>query len=179
VVAPLRKLGTVVADVIAPIPYPVIFAFTEEAGRPGFPQYVRSLFARTLSDEVVQTIASEASGVISPQTMMQIRILGGAMSRIPADATAFAHRDKQAMISVFDTELHSGDSEHLARAEQLWQALSPYTEGVYVNFLMDEGEQRVHQAYPPATHARLAALKQRYDPTNLFRLNQNIVPGDL
>jgi FAD/FMN-containing dehydrogenase len=178
VVAPLRKLGTVVADVIAPIPYPVMFAFTEEAARPGFPQYVRSLFARTLSDEVVQTIASEASQVISPQTMMQIRILGGAMSRIPANATAFAHRDKQALISVFDTEFHLGSSEHLARAEQLWQALSPYTEGTYVNFLMEEGEQRVHQAYPSATYARLAELKRRYDPTNLFRLNQNIVPKD-
>ena len=60
--------------------------------------------------------------------------------------------------------------------EQLWQALSSYAEGVYVNFFMDEGEQRVHQAYPPATYARLAALKQRYDPTNLFHLNQNIWP---
>jgi FAD/FMN-containing dehydrogenase len=179
VVAPLRKLGTVVADVVAPIPYPVMFAFTEEAARPGFPQYVRSMFAQTLSDEVVQTIVAEASQIISPETMMQIRILGGAMSRIPADATAFAHRDKQALISVFDTELQLGNSEHLARAEQLWQSLSSYTEGAYVNFLMDEGAQRVHQAYPPATYARLAELKRRYDPTNLFHYNQNIVPGDL
>jgi FAD/FMN-containing dehydrogenase len=108
--------------------------------------------------------------------MMQIRILGGAMSRISADTTAFAHRDKQVMISVFDTELHLGNSEHLARAEQLWQAISRYADGVYVNFLMDEGEQRVHQAYSPATYARLTALKRRYDPTNLFHLNQNIKP---
>ena len=176
VVAPLRKLGTVVADVIAPIPYPVMFAFAEEAARSGFPQYVRSLFAQTLSDEAIQTIVSAACKVISPETMMQIRILGGAMNRVPADATAFAHRDKQVMISIFDTELHLGNSEHRSRAEQLWQALSPYTEGVYVNFLMEEGEQRVHQAYPPATYARLEALKKRYDPTNLFHLNQNIVP---
>jgi FAD/FMN-containing dehydrogenase len=178
VVAPLRKLGTVVSDIIAPIPYPVMFAFTEEAARPGSPQYVRSLFARTLSKEMVQSLVSQASRAISPETMVQIRILGGAMSGIPADATAFAHRDKQAMISVFDTELHLGNSEHLAHAERLWQVLSPYTEGVYVNFLMDEGEQRIHQAYPPATYARLAALKRRYDPTNLFHYNQNIVPGD-
>jgi FAD/FMN-containing dehydrogenase len=169
----------VVSDVVAPIPYPVMFAFTEEAARPGFPQYVRSLFARTLSDEVVQTLVSQASRAISPETMVQIRILGGAMSHIPVDATAFAHRDKQAMISVFDTELHLGNSEHLAHAERLWQVLSPYTEGVYVNFLMDEGEQRIREAYPPATYARLAALKQRYDPSNLFHYNQNIVPGGL
>jgi FAD/FMN-containing dehydrogenase len=80
------------------------------------------------------------------------------------------------MISVFDTEWQPGNSEHLVRAKQLWQALQPYDEGVYVNFLADEGEQRIHQAYPPATYARLEALKQRYDPTNLFHLNQNIVP---
>jgi FAD/FMN-containing dehydrogenase len=110
--------------------------------------------------------------------MVQIRTLGGAMSRIPSDATAFAHRDKQLMFSIFDTSWQPGNSEHLVRAEQLWQALLPYAEGVYVNFLMDEGEQRVHQAYPPATYARLAELKRRYDPTNLFRLNQNIVPKD-
>ena len=108
--------------------------------------------------------------------MVKIRILGGAMSRVPVDATAFAHRDKQALISVFSTEWQPGNREHLARAEQLWQAIAPYTEGVYSNFLMDEGEQRVHQAYPPATYARLVALKNRYDPTNLFHLNQNIIP---
>jgi FAD/FMN-containing dehydrogenase len=176
VIAPLRKLGTVVADVIAPIPYPVMFAFTEEASKPGFAQYVRSLFAQTLSDEAIQTLVKEGNRAISPQTMVQIRILGGAMSRVPVDATAFAHRDKQVMISVFDTEWQSGNGEHLAHAEQLWQALSPYTEGVYINFLMDEGEQRIHQAYSPATYTRLVALKNRYDPTNLFHLNQNIIP---
>ena len=176
VIAPLQKLGTVVADVIAPIPYPVMFAFTEEASKPGFAQYVRSLFAQTLSDEAIQTLVKEGNRAISPQTMVQIRILGGAMSRVPVDATAFAHRDKQVMISVFDTEWQSGNGEHLAHAEQLWQALSPYTEGVYINFLMDEGEQRIHQAYSPATYTRLVALKNRYDPTNLFHLNQNIIP---
>ena len=176
VIAPLRTLGTVVADVISPIPYPVMFAFTEEASMRGFPQYVRSLFARMLSDEIVQTIVTEASSVISPETMMQIRILGGAMSRVPTEATAFAHRDKQALISVFDTTFQPDSDEHLARAERLWQALQPYSEGVYVNFLADEGEQRIHEAYPAATYERLVALKNRYDPTNLFHLNQNIKP---
>ena len=177
VIAPLRQLGTVVADVISPIPYPVMFAFTDEAARPGFPQYARSLFAQTLSDDLVQTIVSASAGRISPETMLQIRILGGAVSRVPAEATAFAHRDKQVLLSVFDTTWQPGSSEHLARAEQLWKSLSSFAEGAYVNFLMDEGEQRISQAYPPATYARLAALKERYDPTNLFRLNQNIRPA--
>lgn len=159
VIAPLRQLGTVVADVISPIPYPVMFAFTEEAARPGFPQYVRSLFAHTLSDDAVQTLVAEANGVISQETMVQIRILGGAMSRVPTDATAFAHRDKQVMISVFDTEWQPGNGEHLARAEHLWQALSPYGQGVYVNFLADEGEKRVHHCDVCATGGFEAMLR--------------------
>jgi FAD/FMN-containing dehydrogenase len=174
VVAPLRQLGTVISDVISPIPYPVMFAFTEEAAKPGFPQYIRSLFARSLTEEAIGTLVTQADGVICPETMVQIRILGGAMSRVAADATAFAHRDKQVLLSVIDTGLQPGNNEHLLRAKQLWQALSHYAEGVYVNFLMDEGEQRVQQAYPPETYMRLAALKERYDPTNVFHLNQNI-----
>jgi FAD/FMN-containing dehydrogenase len=177
VVAPLRQLGTVLADVISPIPYPVMFAFTEEAARPGFPQYVRSLFAQTLSDELVQTIVSASCGKLSPEALLQIRILSGAVSRVPAGATAFAHRDKPIMISVFNTEWQPGNSEHLLHAEQMWQSLCPYADGVYVNFLADEGEQRVHEAYSPAIYTRLAALKARYDPTNVFHLNQNIRPA--
>jgi FAD/FMN-containing dehydrogenase len=177
VIAPLRHLGTVVADVIAPIPYPVMFTFTEEATRPDFPQYARSLFASSLSDDLVQSIVCASAGRISPETMVQIRILGGAVSRVPADATAFAHRDKQAMLSVFNTQFQPGNDEHLLQAEQVWQSLRPYADGVYVNFLADEGEQRIKEAYPPATYARLAALKERYDPTNLFHLNQNIRPA--
>ena len=99
VIAPLRQLGTIVADVISPIPYPVMFAFTEEASKHGFPQYARSLFASRLSDELVQTLVTQKSSVISLETMVQIRILGGAMRRVPIAATAFAHRDKQVSVS--------------------------------------------------------------------------------
>ena len=100
------------------------------------------------------------------------------MNRVPADATAFAHRDKQAMVSFMHHGLGSTDDERRwAHTEQAWQALRPYACGVYVNFLDVEGAERVHEAYPPATYTRLAALKKRYDPTNLFHLNQNIAPA--
>ena len=178
VVAPLRTLGTPIADVIAPIPYPVMFAFAQEATIRGLQQYVRSMFMKAMSDDVIHAIAEEAVPVISPATMVQIRILGGAMSRVPADATAFAHRDKQVMFSVFNTGPRSADNERReAMADQVWQALQPYGDGVYVNFLANEGEQRVHEAYSPATYERLAALKKLYDPANLFHFNQNIAPA--
>ncbi len=176
VVAPLRRLGTPIADVIGPMPYPAIFALTEEAAVRGFNQYVRSLFAQHITDAMIHTIAEQAGDVIANETIIQIRILGGAMSRVPADATAFAHRDKHAWVSVFNTERQPDNGKQEALAEQAWQALRPYADGVYVNFLANEGEQRVHEAYPPATYARLVALKNRYDPTNLFHLNQNIKP---
>ena len=181
VIAPLRQLATPLADIIGPMPYPAIFALTEEASVRGLQHHVRSLFTRTLSDDdVIRTIARESAATMSAGTLVQLRVLGGAMSRVAADATAFAHRDKQAMVMVTNFGPPSADAGELhARTEQLWQALRPYADGVYVNFLMDEGEQRVHEAYPPATYARLAALKRRYDPTNLFHLNQNIMPVDL
>jgi FAD/FMN-containing dehydrogenase len=177
VVAPLRQLATPISDVIAPMPYPAIFALTEHGVIRGLQHHVRSLFLQTLSDEVLHAL-SEAF-LASPETVIQLRVLGGAMSRVAADATAFAHRDKQAMVGVTNSGPASADPAGLrARTQQVWQALSPYAGGVYVNFLADEGVERVHEAYPPATYARLAALKRRYDPTNLFHLNQNIIPAD-
>ncbi|HZU00620.1 MAG TPA: BBE domain-containing protein [Ktedonobacteraceae bacterium] len=99
------------------------------------------------------------------------------MGRVAREATAFAHRDKQAVVVVTNFGPPSADPADLhARTQRVWQALSPYANGVYVNFLADEGEQRIHEAYPSATYKRLVALKNRYDPTNLFHLNQNIKP---
>jgi FAD/FMN-containing dehydrogenase len=178
VVAPLRTLGTPIADVISPMPYPAMFALNEEGTIRGLQHSVRSLFLRALSDDVIHTIVEEAAAIMSPMTVVQVRVLGGAMSRVPADATAFAHRDKQALVMATNFAPPSADAEPArVRTEQIWQALWPYASGVYVNFLGDEGERRVHEAYPPATYARLAALKKRYDPTNLFHLNQNITPA--
>ncbi len=178
VVAPLRSLGTPIADIISPMPYPAMFVMTEEASILGRQHTVRSLFMRTLSDDAIHTMVREAAAVVSPETLVQVRVLGGAMSRVPANATAFAHRDKQAMVLIASSVPVSADGElSRARAERVWQAMRPYADGVYVNFLADEGDRRIHEAYPPATYARLAALKKLYDPTNMFHLNQNIPPA--
>jgi Berberine and berberine like len=170
VVAPLRRL----ADVIAPMPYPAIFAFMEVGEIRGLQHHVRSLFLETLSSEALHTLVDASLAILSPETLILLRVLGGALSRVATDATAFAHRDKQALVLV--TNFGPPSTDPATRMQRVWQALSPYADGVYVNFLADEGEARVYDAYPPSTYMRLAALKKRYDPTNLFHLNQNIKP---
>jgi FAD/FMN-containing dehydrogenase len=178
VIAPLRRLGAPIADVIAPMPYPAIFALTAEAEIRGLQHAVRSLLLKTLDEGALRALATEAAAVMSSETLVQLRVLGGAMGRVATDATAFAHRDKPFMVTVtHDGADPGGAARRRARTEQIWQALQPYAAGVYANFLGDEGEMRIREAYPWATYARLAALKARYDPTNLFRLNQNITPA--
>jgi FAD/FMN-containing dehydrogenase len=105
-------------------------------------------------------------------------VLGGAMARVPADATAFAHRGRRIMVNV--AEFYTGPEDRALREVSVVgfaAALRQGNTGAYVNFLSDEGEARVREAYPGTTWDRLVAIKQRYDPTNLFRLNQNIPPA--
>ena len=100
------------------------------------------------------------------------------MARVPADATAFAHRERRIMVNV--AAFYDGPDEtavHEAWVTDFAAALRQGDAGAYVNFLGDEGEARVRAAYPGPTWDRLAAIKRRYDPTNLFRLNQNIPPA--
>ena len=110
--------------------------------------------------------------------MVQLRVLGGAMARVPADATAFAHRDA-AVMALIITPFDDPASEPAQRAwtEALHEALGANSVGVYANFLEDEGDDRIRSAYPADTYARLADVKRRYDPRNLFHLNQNIRPA--
>ncbi|NJR62295.1 MAG: FAD-binding oxidoreductase [Cyanobacteria bacterium CRU_2_1] len=175
VVAPLRQIATPIADLIAPMPYPNIFALTEIGEVTGLQHHGRSQFFETFSDEMLHTLVETTQSVMSPETMISLRVLGGAMSRVAPDATAFAHRDKQGMVLITHFAPLSVDASSLAaRTQQIFQALMPYANGVYVGFVADEGEQRVCDIYPPAIYDRLVALKNQYDPTNLFGLNQNI-----
>jgi hypothetical protein len=107
----------------------------------------------------------------------QLRVLGGAMARVPTDATAFAHRASRIMVNV--ASFYEGPGDQVVR--EAWvagfaAALRRGDAGAYVNFLGDEGEERIREAYPGTTWDRLRAIKARYDPTNVFRLNQNIPP---
>lgn len=177
VVAPLRQLATPIIDLIAPMPYPDIFALTAIGEVRGLQHHGRSQFFETLSDDTIQTLVKATQAVMSPETVVALRVLGGAMSRVAPEATAFAHRDKHGMVLITHFAPLSADAASLAdRTQHVFQVLSPYANGVYAGFLANEGEQRIREAYPPDTYARLVALKNQYDPNNLFRLNQNIKP---
>ncbi|HEX6506591.1 MAG TPA: FAD-binding oxidoreductase [Chloroflexota bacterium] len=179
VVDPLRKLGTPIADAMAPMPYPAIYMLTAEAGVPGHYAEVRSMFLDELGDDAIETMMEQTRAITSPFGLVQMRVLGGEMARVPRDATAFYHRDAAIMLSGISVWMDPSESpRHVAWTETFGRAMAPYANGVYVNFLSDEGEARIREAYGPETYERLAALKARYDPTNLFHLNQNVKPTD-
>jgi FAD/FMN-containing dehydrogenase len=177
VMAPLRTLGTPVADLLGPMPYPGIFTLGEAGEIRGLHHAVRTMFLNDFDDDLIETTVAHMERAGALVNMAQIRVLGGAMARVPAAETAFAHRDKPYLFTIIAVWPDPRQSaQHQAWAEAFWQAVRPRAAGAYVNFLQDDGEARIHEAYPSATYTRLAAIKRRYDPTNLFRLNQNIKP---
>ncbi|HVX31003.1 MAG TPA: FAD-binding oxidoreductase, partial [Nitrolancea sp.] len=173
VVEPLRKLAEPIAELLMPMPYAGLYQFTAE-GAKRHHGTVKSGFMDGLSDAAIDAIVTNAETGFDPFGMVQIRGLGGALARVPNQATAFAHRDKSIFLALINT---GAGAENRQWVETLWSELRPFASGVYVNFLGDEGEERVHEAYPPMTYARLAGVKLRYDPLNIFNLNQNIPPA--
>ena len=176
--APLRALATPIADTVAPIPYPRIYDCTaHQEVRHGWS--IRSMFADELSDATLDAALAAIARSTSPYSLVQFRSLGGAMRRVGCEETAFAHRDRRYFVAVIGVWLDPAEDAtvHQAWTRNLWQQVRHEGSGVYVNFLEENEEpQRIYDAYPAATYARLAAIKRRYDPRNLFRFNQNIRP---
>ena len=136
------------------------------------------MFTNTVDRPVAETILEFLGKSDASMRVAQLRVLGGAMARVPADATAFAHRDCRILINV--AAFYNGAADRPVR--EAWvaafaSALHQGDDGAYVAFVGDEGETRVRAAYPNSTFERLAAIKARYDPENFFRLNQNITPS--
>jgi hypothetical protein len=175
-IAPFRAVATPLAEMVAPMPYAGIYEFSREAERPSA-STARSVFLDVLDDASVDAILAAFS--TAPEgTMIQIRAFGGAMARVPADATAFAHRSAAAQVTIVNVFVDPANADAaVAWNRGLYSALEPRSAGVYVNFLEDEGEARIRAAYPARTYERLASVKRRYDHYNVFRRNQNIRPG--
>jgi hypothetical protein len=176
-IAPLRALGEVLVDQVGAMPYPAIYNLTAAAEQPHFAS-VRMMFSDDLSDGAIQGIIDSVAVAPSPMAMVQLRALGGAFAEVGPTETAFAHRERRLMVSVLGLWLDPTDDpdQHTAWTEAAWKRLRQEGDGCYSNFLGDEGEARIRDAYPPFTYNRLAALKRQYDPGNFFQLNQNIRP---
>jgi hypothetical protein len=178
VIASLRHLGTPIVDTVAAMPYPALFDLTVASGRPGFRHDGRSLFLKSPDSGGLAAFIDVAPSLVSAESLAGMLVMGGAAGRVPASATAFAHRD--AGIYAFvqaDWSDASQDSLHRARVARFWTAMRPYSAGEYANMMYAGDADRIGEAYPPATYSRLAALKRRYDPSNMFRDNQNILPA--
>ena len=175
-VAPFRALATPIVDMLRPMPYPEIYPAEDDSYHPT--AVARTMFVDAIDRSVAETIVDRLEASDASMRVAQLRVLGGAMARVPADATAFAHRASRIIVNV--AAFYEGPEDRTVR--EAWvsdfaAALRQGDGGAYVNFLGDEGEARVRDAYPGGTWDRLAAIKRRYDPNNLFRLNQNIPPA--
>lgn len=177
VIAPMRKFGSPLLDLCERKPFVMHQAMFDASLPHGRWYYFRACDVAELSDDVIDITAEHALRMKSPLNAFPIFQLGGAVARVPEDATAFNGRSAGHTFNVnATTETSEGFEEEREWSRALWSALSPYHTSVYANFLMDEGEDRILQAYGPEKYARLKALKGKYDPDNFFRLNQNIRP---
>jgi FAD/FMN-containing dehydrogenase len=180
VVKPLRSLGDPLMDMVRPTTYKENQAMLDPGVPHGWNYYWKSHYLGVLSDDAIRTIVDNAWQTHSPMSYTIMFHLGGAVRQLSDDATAFGGRSAEHAINIdaaWPTELEGG-SEDIEWARAMWSALAPYsTGGVYVNFLGDEGQERVKAAYGPKKYKQLVALKDKYDPTNFFRMNQNIRPS--
>jgi FAD/FMN-containing dehydrogenase len=174
--APFRALATPLADMVQPMPYAGLFQGGEEIEV--VEESARSLFLDTVDAAAAEAVIEHLGASTAPMAVAQLRVLGGAMARVPVEATAFAHRHRRVMAGVGCIYEKAADRPaNDAWADGFAATLRQGDPGVYVNFLSDEGPERVRQAYPGPTWDRLVEVKRRYDPHNLFRRNQNIPPG--
>jgi FAD/FMN-containing dehydrogenase len=174
--APFRALAEPLTDMVRPMSYPELYPPEEEGFHPVAAG--RTMFVEHIDVDVARTIVDRLPASTAMASVVQIRVLGGAMARVPSDATAFAHRSSRIMLNV--AALYQSPEEsavHEAWVTGLAAELRQGDAGAYVGFLADEGDERVRAAYPGDTWDRLRAVKSTYDPDNVFRLNHNIPPA--
>jgi FAD/FMN-containing dehydrogenase len=175
VIAPFRALAEPIADMVKPMRYPEIYQ-PDEGNHPV--ASTRTMFLDAIDPRAAQTMVEYLRASSARMAAAEIRVLGGAMARVPVEATAFAHRRSRIMVNVAAMYERSDEAAvHEPWVSDFAAALRQEDSGAYVNFLGAEGEGRVRAAYPGSTWDRLVEIKARYDPTNLFRLNHNIPPA--
>ena len=179
VLKPFRSFGRPLADAIQPMPFNIAQTMADVLWLPGRHNYWKSSFVKDLNDDAVKTMVDRFAKVPSRQTVVLLdHNGGGAISRVSRDATAYPHRDLAYNFLISTQWTDPADSEkNLRWTREFWEAMQPFVaKAMYVNYTSDEGDEVVRTSYTHA-HVRLVALKKKYDPTNLFRLNQNIKPN--
>ncbi len=178
----LRQFGTPLADLVGPTLYVDHQSGIDDTVRHGWHYYWKATNLTDLSDDVIDAVADHAYAASSPRSYAAIFRMGGAVARVPHDATAYASRDVGHNMSIDAVWLPDESGEH-ADAETAWargflEALEPHRAGVYVNFLdADDDASRVREAYGDDAYPRLAEVKAKYDPENVFHNNKNIQPS--
>jgi FAD/FMN-containing dehydrogenase len=175
---PLREFGRPLADLVAPMPYTTLQSSSDAAYPNGRQNYWKAHYVDEITDDVIATLVEHGPRMTSPLSSFYFQHLGGAISRPGIDAAAFGHRHAGFDFAILAAwEDPAEDGEHVGWARDLAAAMEPHATGVYVNKPGVEGADRVRAAYAPATYARLVALKDAYDPRNVFHLNQNVAPS--
>jgi FAD/FMN-containing dehydrogenase len=174
---PIRKFKPAAIDLVGPIPHPALQSLFDGLYPPGMQWYWKADFVRTLPDEAIAKHVKHAATLPTLQATMHLYPINGAASRVKRGATAWWHRDANWTEVIVGVDPDAAKKEEIsAWAKEYWSALHPYSAGgAYINFMMDEGEERIRATYGK-NYKRLAKIKKRYDPGNLFRVNQNIRP---
>ena len=176
--APLSGFATPIVNLMQPRQYTQFQSMLDGSWAPGFGNYWKAEYLTGIPDEALPILSEHLDEITSPLSDFKFASLGGAAGRVPADATAFSHRSSPFVLNINARwALPGDDGPHVAWTRKLWEAMQPYSAGgSYVNFMGEEGADRVRAAYGDTTYKRLVALKNSYDPDNAFRLNQNIAP---
>jgi FAD/FMN-containing dehydrogenase len=175
---PLREFGPPLADQVSPSPYMALQGISEHFNPRGYRNYLKTNYLRELSDDAIDILVERYASVPAPFSHIVVEHMGGAVSRMDRQATAYNYRDAQYNFLIVGMWADPAqDAGGISWVRGLWQALQPFSSGnIYVNYESDVGVDRVQAAYGAAKYDRLVALKNTYDPTNFFRLNANIKP---
>jgi FAD/FMN-containing dehydrogenase len=175
---PLRQFGSPLADLIGPIPYCQLQMLLDAAVPAGMPRYLKMGYLPHMDDAFIDVLCDYMARCPSPYSAIIFNVMKGAVTRVASEATAFPHRHPQWHYDFVAQWIDPADQEvNIEWARALWQETEPYTRGAGVNFLgADDGDARVRLAFGQ-NYARLVEVKTKYDPTNFFSINVNVVPS--
>ena len=178
ILKPIKAFGPPAVDLIGPMPYPALQAMLDAGAPAGMQNYWKAAYLPAVSDAAIDVLVEHSSRMRSPLSQVHLHQMGGAVARVPKEATAFVHRDAAYAMNIVGIWPDPAENEmHTRWAREFADAMAPHaTGGVYVNFLGNEGKERVRAAYGGEAYARLIEVKTKFDPNNVFHLNQNIEP---